>query len=46
MSVKITGSEELKNVVELAMNISTDGDRTGDRLDIGLFEEDLFSQFA
>ena len=39
---KITCSKELKHVVELAMNISTYCDRAGDRLDIGLFQKDLF----
>jgi hypothetical protein len=46
MRVKSTGSEEFENIVELAMNVSADGDGTGDGLDIGLFEEDLFGHFA
>ena len=46
MSKQFTGSEKLEYVVELSVNISADGDRTGDRLDIGLFQEDLFGQFA
>ena len=43
---KSTCFEELKHVVELTMNVSTNGDRTGDGLDIGLFQKDLFGHFA
>lgn len=46
MSGKSTGSEEFEDVVELAVDVSADGDWTGDGLDIGLFEEDLFGHFA
>ena len=46
MSGKSTGSEEFEDVIELAVDVSADGDWTGDGLDIGLFEEDLFGHFA
>ena len=43
---KSTCSEELKHIIELAVNVSTNGDGTGDGLDIGLFQKDLFGHFA
>jgi hypothetical protein len=46
MSVKSTGSEEFEDVIELAVDVSADGDGTGDGLDIRLFEEDLFGHFT
>ena len=41
-----TCSEELEDVVELAVDISADGDGTPDGLDVGLFEEDFLGFFA
>lgn len=38
--------EELKEVVELAVDVATDSDRGRDRLHIGLFDEDFLHIFA
>ena len=36
-----TSAEQFKKIVELSMDVSADGDRAGDGLDVGFFQKKL-----
>ena len=41
---RAASSEQLFQVIELSMDVPTDGDRRGDRLNVGLFQEQIADQ--
>jgi len=41
-----TGAEEFEEIGELTVNVATDGNWSGDRLDVGFFDEDLLDFLA
>ena len=43
---KSTCSEEFEHVVVLSVDITTNSDGTGNRLNIGLLKKDLFGHFT